>query len=238
MLRIDDIQGNVLAGFNKDRQTLLFLEIVDAAAFRGWLGKVVDQVATTAEVLAFNRLFKAVGRRRRREPPLRAAWFNLGFSGAGLEKLGASIDEFVDEAFRSGLASRFSMLGDPVAGPGSPQSWCVGGPAKEADVVLVFAADTRNDLRGELRRLAPGWRRTEDRADGARLLHSDHGAALPAPATGHEHFGFADGISQPGIRGRISEDAADVLTLRQNPRDPNQGKPGQDLIWPGQFVFG
>lgn len=50
--------------------------------------------------------------------------------------------------------------------------------------MLVFAADTRNDLRGELRRLAPGWRRADDRADGARLLHSDHGAALPAPATG------------------------------------------------------
>jgi Dyp-type peroxidase family len=29
-----------------------------------------------------------------------------------------------------------------------------------------------------------------------------------------------------------------VLTLRQNPQNPNQGKPGQDLLWPGEFVFG
>jgi len=239
VLRIDDIQGNVLAGFNKDWQALLFLEIVDAAAFRSWLGGVVDEVATAAEVLAFNQLFKAVGRRRRREPPLRAAWFNLGFSAAGLEQLGAPIAEFADEGFRSGLAIRSSLLGDPVQGaPGSPPTWCVGGPGKEADVVLVLAADSGADLRDEVGRLAPRWRQAGDSGDGARLLHADNGAALPPPATGHEHFGFKDGISQPGVRGRISEDATDLLTLRQNRFDANQGKPGQDLIWPGQFVFG
>jgi Dyp-type peroxidase family len=55
---------------------------------------------------------------------------------------------------------------------------------------------------------------------------------------GHEHFGFLDGISQPGLRGRASEDATDVLTARQNLADPGEGKPGQDLVWPGEFVFG
>jgi len=29
-----------------------------------------------------------------------------------------------------------------------------------------------------------------------------------------------------------------VLTLRQNPNNRGQGKPGQDLLWPGEFVFG
>src|SRR5262249_9398078 len=64
-----------------------------------------------------------------------------------------------------------------------------------------------------------------------------HGSAQPVytelgcvrPERGHEHFGFRDGVSQPGIRG---------LTARQNPADGNQGLPGQDLLWPGQFVFG
>jgi Dyp-type peroxidase family len=57
---------------------------------------------------------------------------------------------------------------------------------------------------------------------------------------GHEHFGFLDGVSQPGVRGQI--DAAfpshKFLTPSQNPKDPGQGKPGQDLLWPGEFVFG
>ena len=29
-----------------------------------------------------------------------------------------------------------------------------------------------------------------------------------------------------------------LITPRQNPADPNQGKPGQDRLWPGEFVFG
>ena len=55
---------------------------------------------------------------------------------------------------------------------------------------------------------------------------------------GHEHFGYLDGISQPGLRGRASADPTDLLTPRQNPQDRSQGKPGQELIWPGEFVFG
>jgi Dyp-type peroxidase family len=55
---------------------------------------------------------------------------------------------------------------------------------------------------------------------------------------GREHFGFLDGISQPGLRGRASDDPTDLLTPRQNPHDRSQGKPGQELIWPGEFVFG
>lgn len=47
---------------------------------------------------------------------------------------------------------------------------------------------------------------------------------------GHEHFGFKDGVSQPGIRGIDSPD--DPLA------NPNQGHPGQDLLWPGEFVLG
>ena len=61
---------------------------------------------------------------------------------------------------------------------------------------------------------------------------------LPPPLRGHEHFGFLDGISQPGLRGRISDDLRDVLTFREDPGSQDHGKPGQDLIWPGEFVFG
>lgn len=238
VLSIDAIQGNIVGGFNKDHQVLLFLEIFDAAAFRGWLAMAVDEVATTSEVLAFNRLFKAVRQRRRREPPLRASWFNLAFSCAGLGKLGAATGQFKDAAFLAGLQARSALLGDPDQGPGSPGTWKIGGPGNEADVVLIFAADSTGDLEEEMRRLAPGWLEHDDRADGARVLHADRGATLPEPLTGHEHFGFADGISQPGVRGRISAEITSYLTPRRNPDDPRQGMPGQDLIWPGQFLFG
>ena len=45
-----------------------------------------------------------------------------------------------------------------------------------------------------------------------------------------EHFGFRDGVSQPAIRG---------LTLPSLPSGaPDQRLPGQDLLWPGEFILG
>jgi Dyp-type peroxidase family len=73
---------------------------------------------------------------------------------------------------------------------------------------------------------------------GASIVFKQEGRTQLGTLAGHEHFGFLDGISQPGLRGRISSWSHDVLTPRQNPDDPDQGKPGQDLLWPGEFVFG
>jgi deferrochelatase/peroxidase EfeB len=60
---------------------------------------------------------------------------------------------------------------------------------------------------------------------------------------GHEHFGFDDGVSQPGIRGFASLAPGDYITDRHV--DPSEvpevwlfGYPGQDLVWPGEFVSG
>ncbi len=69
------------------------------------------------------------------------------------------------------------------------------------------------------------------------------GGVLPGHLKGHEHFGFDDGVSQPGIRGRVSEAPNDVLTARhiapgQFPAEDLYGYPGQDLVWPGEFVIG
>jgi deferrochelatase/peroxidase EfeB len=60
---------------------------------------------------------------------------------------------------------------------------------------------------------------------------------------GHEHFGFDDRVSQPGIRGRASEAAGDFVIPRhiassENPTYALFGYPGQDLVWPGVLVLG
>src|SRR5450631_582596 len=66
-LEVDQIQGNILAGFNKDNQTLIFLEIHDRRKFKLWLRAITPFVATTEEVLQFNRLFKLIRSRRKVE---------------------------------------------------------------------------------------------------------------------------------------------------------------------------
>jgi Dyp-type peroxidase family len=63
-----------------------------------------------------------------------------------------------------------------------------------------------------------------------KIIYSELANTRPGAERGHEHFGFLDGISQPGIRG---------LTRPLKPiYQPTQGLPGQDLLWPGEFVFG
>src|SRR6266498_1207991 len=90
VLNVDNIQGNLLAGFNKDNQAFIFLSL-DAGKiedFKGWLQVVRPFIATTAEVLAFNRLFKAIRSRRKSEPTgVRSTWINIAFSFAGLQKI-------------------------------------------------------------------------------------------------------------------------------------------------------
>src|SRR5438552_5152666 len=233
---IRNIQGNILAGFNKDFQTLLFLRIVHADEFREWLKDLVPFVATTAEVLAFNRLFKEIRSRRKSDSrTVQATWMNLAFSAAGLRKLAPrETTKFKDAAFQQGLRARSVRLDDPTSGEGSRDQWLVGGPANEADVMLVFGADDRDDLFAEVARIEDSIfaARTADGRPlrcGVEIIFKQHGAVLPEPLTGHEHFGFLDGVSQPGLRGRISDDVDDVLTLRQNPANPDQGNAGQDL---------
>ena len=78
-------------------------------------------------------------------------------------------------------------------------------------------------------RLAPAT------GNGWTTLHQEVGQVRPDPVKGHEHFGYADGVSQPGVRGRIGTEVP--LTPTSGP-DETQGAPGQDLLWPGEFVFG
>ena len=244
VLKVANVQGNILAGFNKDHQILLFLRITDPGQFREWLGELAPFVATTEEVLAFNRLFKQLRTRRGDTSVLQVTWMNIAFSFAGLGRLApASVEEFRDEAFRDGMAARSTALGDPAEGEGSTAQWLVGGEDNEADVVLIFAGDDRDDVLAEVSRIETSIfsGRTPDGRPmrcGVEIVFRQEGATLPQPLTGHEHFGFLDGVSQPGLRGRTSEDPHSVLTLRQNPADPGQAKPGQDLLWPGEFVFG
>jgi Dyp-type peroxidase family len=248
-LAIDEIQGNIFPGFSKDFQTLLFLRIDHPVAFARWLEELIPSVATMADVLLFAEQFKALRWRQRGESHMvKATWLNIAFSFAGLKKLESremALDDFTDEAFRAGLLKRSQdgHLGDPVntGRAGDPVTWVIGGPDNEADVMLILAGDDRYDLNNLVATVVATLFPRQDAGgrlitSGARLIFRQDGTTLNGPLRGHEHFGFRDGISQPGIRGHLPDGT--LLTPNQNPLNPNQGKPGQDLLWPGEFVFG
>ncbi len=224
-LALDNIQGNIIGGFNKDYQRFVFFRIGARRRARRWLAGLVDDVATAAEVLAFNDLFRRSRARRGTEASApRARWVNVAFTHAGLDALGVvadDLDRFPD-AFRAGMAARASVIGDVDAS--APARWV--GPSDRGEGlhgVVLLAADSAGDLRALARdHLA------RMRVAGVEVVFDQEGRTR-ADEPGHEHFGFKDGISQPGIRG---------VTARQNPDDDGQGLPGQDLLWPGEFVLG
>ena len=103
---IDDLQGNGLAGFNKDHQAFLLVRIRDAPGARAWLKTVVPRISPLSEVQNFNDLRRSMLARLGREPrTLGVTWINLAFSarGIGVLKLEAD-DPLDDDAFNIGLA--------------------------------------------------------------------------------------------------------------------------------------
>ena len=157
VLNVANIQGNILGGFNKDHQLLVFLRVDDADKARRWLKTQIPYIATAAEVIAFNRLFKAAKERRRTEGSVKATWVNIAFTYAGLHKLAASkaeVEQFKDAPFREGLAKRAVLLNDPVDAQNQPTGWVVGGPHNpHVDIVLIIAADDRADMLAERDRI-------------------------------------------------------------------------------------
>ncbi len=222
-LNLDDIQGNVLAGFNKDHQCFLFVSFGQAEGAKAWLKELAPEVASSKEVRAFNELFKEVNQRRGAERgTIKATWLNVALSASGLGELGVPAEQqgAFSQAFREGMKARAGTIGD--VGANAPEHWQPPLGSTEVHALLLIAADERGDLDAET------LRQVERLGDhDLKLLFKQDGKAR-SDLPGHEHFGFKDGVSQPGIR--------EFTQASQS--DPNQGQPGQDLVWPGEFVLG
>lgn len=241
-----DIQGNIVPGFNKDHQHFLFLRICDREQARRWVAGISSSITSMDEALGFVREYRArrLAEGVRAPAGLTATWVNIAFSHPGIRTL-AGADQamrFGEESFRQGLAARSTYLGDPTSAehPGHRDNWVVGGPDNEADVLVVVAADDEHDLTARVEEIRDGL-------DGLDVVYEQCAAALPGALAGHEHFGFKDGVSQPGVRGRLSAAPDDFLTPRYSAApaagDADQrpqlyAKPGQQLVWPGQFLLG
>ena len=252
LLEINDIQGNSLAGFNKDFQMFLFLKIHDRTNTKAWIHDITPHIATVAEVLMFNNLFRTLRNRRKSDPQgLVATWLNIAFTYEGIQKLVSETDanQFsAGDPFRIGMPARAGLIGDPSdpTSPGHPNQWVVGGTDsnKYPDILLIIASDDPAHLNAEVTRIKSTLAALPQLSDGTRgleIIWEQPGATRP-DQPGHEHFGFKDGISQPGVRGRLSKTTNDFLTPRlidpKVPEAARYAKPGQPLIWPGQFVLG
>src|SRR5215218_1734981 len=153
------IQGNIIAGFNKDFQSLLFLQAQDRAGGLDWLAELRPRVATTAQVATFNRQFSEMLRTSGSDPQhLAGVWVNVSFTAEGLElmapRLLASLQvEGIDDGvrlFTSGARAQAEQLGD--IGRSSPDHWVFGRDGQHIHLVVTVAADRSEDLAVEVHR--------------------------------------------------------------------------------------
>jgi Dyp-type peroxidase family len=183
-----DLQGNVLAGYGNDFANALFafVRVGEGAAGRRFLGDLLAQGVTNA--VPWSGVKPDV--------TLNIALTYEGFAALGVPE--PILSTFPSE-FRDGMASRAQRLGD--VGPNAPDRWQLGLREGEPHVlVTVFARDPttllrrRDELRAVITRPASGL----------ALIHEQEVELLDHPteaAYSREHFGFADGLAQPSIRG-------------------------------------
>lgn len=187
-----DVQGLVVSGYGHMHcARFLLLGIGDPPAARRWVGELADRVTASR------------GREGQR-------CVNIGLTAGGLARLGVRDDDLTTfpVPFREGMAAphRQRILGDTDAS--DPRCWSWGGPDQEPVhvLLLLYARDeARFDelVSEETERFGVGG--------ALRVLEELTPEPLPGRTVvggkfGVEHFGFADGMSQPVIKGSGQED--------------------------------
>ncbi len=210
-----DIQGLILSGYASMHEArYLFLRVVDGERARQWITELANRVT--------------VG-----NGPEESRCVNIALTCSGIAALG------VDEAdlgtfavpFQEGMTAghRQRVLGD--TGSSAPANWAWGGDAagdagKEAihALLMVFAREESTidtEEREETERLVAG---------GLEVVHRLAPERLPGVVNvgkfGVEHFGFADGMSQPVIEGSGAESGL------------AEGERLRSVIAAGEFVLG
>ena len=220
-LELDDIQGDVVIGMQKDVENFIFFKITNKVAFKALVKQhVVGRITSAKRV---NQQELMIERRKKLGRKTREGFrgLNLGFTKDGLTQLIGPGRPQLDPAFERGADDQQTIetLNDP------PRSaWAREFVSDRIDGIFLVSGRDRTsvmlDCNMQLGLLGAS----------VKVVSLEIGSTRPGAQRGHEHFGFLDGISQPGIRG---------LTLASNPiYKPNEGLPGQDLLWPGEFVFG
>jgi len=211
-LELDEIQGDVLIGMQKNVERFIFFRIEDVATFKTRLrSHLAPQMTTTRTVCSREfQLFEYKNQGKTDLLPMIGV--NMGFTNRGIEKLvpGARLG---DASFDAGAVARAASLGDPVE-RSKPTTWLKPFSGSSIDGVFLITGELQSAVDDEADRL------TRILNSAIRVIYNESGAVRPELNRGHEHFGWRDGISQPGIAG---------LT---------QPYPGQRLLDPGRFVFG
>ncbi|KAG0147539.1 hypothetical protein CROQUDRAFT_655914 [Cronartium quercuum f. sp. fusiforme G11] len=232
----DDVQGDVIIGFHKKVQAFVFFSIVDINRYRKALRAVIaPQITSTAEVRAANSLIISL---KAHAPPGLLKPFtstSIAFTARGLVKLGIAPSDLPgEEAFLAGQADdALHHLGDPVDANGQLATWKDEWKGHKIDGVCSVTAPDNAQLQIQLnffKSILGG---------STKILFERIGSVRPGSEAGKEHFGYADGITNPKVQGFNAQehdaqhgivDASTIITGHSD-GDPAWTKNGSFLVF-------
>jgi Dyp-type peroxidase family len=214
---LDQIQGDVLIGLQKFAEHFLFFQIKDVAGFKTLLRKKIAHRVTTTRTVQEREFHLRDHKNQGKTNLLPNIGVNLSFTASGIGKLIPGTNDgqtLGDASFAAGAKKQARSLGDPVDGSGNPNTWVSEFLNAAIDGVFIVTGGTDADVNDEAKKLLDILGTT------VVATFQENGDVRPGLQKGHEHFGWLDGVSQPGISGLTSP------------------FPGQRLLDPGLFAFG
>ncbi|KAG8733169.1 hypothetical protein FRC11_008231 [Ceratobasidium sp. 423] len=218
-LALEDIQGDIVNRLPKNYENFIFFCIENPENFRAAIPKLLElkPPATGAHVVEARKQLSAWDKSKGRMP---LSFFNIGLSKDGLEALDVNPRLLGDDHFWRGQLAEAGDLGDPMIEKEDGTRV----PDWEADFLEL---DRAHKIHGII--LVAGEKENVE-SHGAEVLEVLEGAvSVLYEVKGHtlnsrhsEHFGWADGISNPAVPGFTEE-------------KPTKG---QHVISPGVLLLG
>jgi len=214
---VDQIQGDVLIGLQKFAEHFLFFQIRDVPGFKALLRKKIAHQITTTRTVQEREFHLRDHKNQGKTTPLPNIGVNLAFTEGGIGKLIPATNNgqtLGDTSFFAGAKKQALSLGDPVDAAQNPSTWLPQFLNATIDGVFLITGGTDADVNAKATKLLGIL--------GATVAASfeENGDVRLGLEKGHEHFGWLDGVSQPGINGLVTP------------------FPGQRLLDPGLFAFG
>ena len=214
---LDQIQGDVLIGLQKFVEQFLFFEIKDVVAFKTLLRKKISHRITTTRMVKEREFHLRDHKDQGDKTPLPNIGVNIAFTAAGIGKLLPATNNgqtLGDASFAAGAKAQAKSLGDPVDGAGTPTTWVLQFLDASIDGAFLITGGTEALVNAEANKVLAIL------GASVSVAFQENGSVRPGLEKGHEHFGWLDGVSQPGINGLTAP------------------FPGQRLLDPGFFAFG
>ncbi|EIN06909.1 peroxidase TAP [Punctularia strigosozonata HHB-11173 SS5] len=172
-LDLTNIQGDILVGMKKPVESFFFFHINDPAQFKTDMKNQLSVIASVATLIS---------------PPAQqpAAYVNVAFSQSGLTTLGIT-DDLGDAAFTTGQFADAENLNDDIT------QWQSEFKGTNIHGVFLVCSDVGTNIESVFNSSI------QVLMNSTSIVFQLDGAARPGDQAGHEHFGYLDGISNPGI---------------------------------------